>query len=85
MQRCIEWTRRYGTGAPGGLGFGAELWADVSSVACSRTCETTAILRWPTRSSTSATGSIENQVFSSTPGPEIVAADVELHRSLYDD
>jgi hypothetical protein len=31
MQRCIEWTRRYGTGAPGGLGFGAELWADVSA------------------------------------------------------
>jgi hypothetical protein len=30
MHRCIEWTRRYGTGAPGGLGFGAELWADVS-------------------------------------------------------
>ena len=31
MQRCIEWTRRYATGAPGGLGFGAELWADVSA------------------------------------------------------
>jgi len=31
MQRCIEWTRRYGTGAPGGLGFGVELWADVSA------------------------------------------------------
>ena len=31
MQRCIEWTYRYGTGAPGGLGFGAELWADVSA------------------------------------------------------
>src|SRR5512132_934580 len=31
MQRCIEWTHRYGTGSPGGLGFGAELWADVSA------------------------------------------------------
>jgi hypothetical protein len=31
MQRCIEWTRRYATGGPGGLGFGAELWADVSA------------------------------------------------------
>ena len=31
MQRCGEWMRRYGTGAPGGLGFGAELWADVSA------------------------------------------------------
>jgi hypothetical protein len=29
--------------------------------------------------------SIENQVFSSTPEPQIVAADVELHRSLYDE
>jgi hypothetical protein len=31
MQRCGEWTRRYGFGAPGGLGYGAELWADVSA------------------------------------------------------
>lgn len=31
MQRCSEWTRRYGEGAPVGLGFGAELWADVSA------------------------------------------------------
>jgi len=28
--------------------------------------------------------SIENQVFASTPGPEIVAADIELYQSLYD-
>jgi ketosteroid isomerase-like protein len=28
--------------------------------------------------------SIENQVFPSTPGPQIVAADLELYRSLYD-
>jgi len=28
--------------------------------------------------------SIENQVFASTPGPEIMAADIELYQSLYD-
>lgn len=28
--------------------------------------------------------SIENQTFPSTPGPQIVAADLELYRSLYD-
>jgi limonene-1,2-epoxide hydrolase len=28
--------------------------------------------------------SIENQVFPSTPGPQIVAAELELFRSLYD-
>jgi ketosteroid isomerase-like protein len=28
--------------------------------------------------------SIENQTFTSTPGPQIVAADLELYRSLYD-
>jgi hypothetical protein len=28
--------------------------------------------------------SIENQVFPSTPGPQIVAADLELYQSLYD-
>jgi hypothetical protein len=31
MQRCGEWTRRYMKGAPGGLGFGAELWVDVTA------------------------------------------------------
>jgi hypothetical protein len=28
--------------------------------------------------------SIENQTFPSAPGPQIVAADLELYRSLYD-
>ena len=28
--------------------------------------------------------SIENQVFASTPGPEIVAAEIKLYHSLYD-
>jgi hypothetical protein len=31
MQRCGQWMRRYVEGAPGGLGFAAELWADVSA------------------------------------------------------